>query len=86
MKFGGTSVGSPERIKALVELIGDARPKIVVLSAMVGTTNSLVEIANLLYANDNAKGLIRINALEKAILKLSTHFFIIKKPKAKAKS
>ena len=50
LKFGGTSVGSADRIKAVARLItaGDA-PKIVVLSAMAGTTNSLVEIADYLY-------------------------------------
>lgn len=60
LKFGGTSVGSAERMQALVNLINDDTPKIVVLSAMSGTTNNLVEIANALYAkeNDKAKGLI----------------------------
>ena len=46
-KFGGTSVGSPERMKEVCRLITeDGEPKIVVLSAMSGTTNSLVEIAD----------------------------------------
>ena len=60
LKFGGTSVGSAERMQALVNLINNDTPKIVVLSAMSGTTNNLVEIANALYAkeNDRAKGLI----------------------------
>jgi aspartate kinase len=52
MKFGGTSVGSPDRMKALTHLINDDERKIVVLSAMSGTTNSLVEIAELLYAGN----------------------------------
>ena len=52
MKFGGTSVGSPDRMKALIPLINDDEQKIVVLSAMSGTTNSLVEIADLLYAGN----------------------------------
>jgi aspartate kinase len=51
MKFGGTSVGSPERMKALIPLICDEERKIVVLSAMSGTTNSLVEITDLLFAD-----------------------------------
>lgn len=65
LKFGGTSVGSAERMKNLVPLITSGDMKIVVLSAMSGTTNALVEIANSLYAkeNDKAKGLI--HALEK---------------------
>ena len=48
-KFGGTSVGSPERMKEVSRLITeDGESKIVVLSAMSGTTNSLVEIADYL--------------------------------------
>jgi aspartate kinase len=53
MKFGGTSVGNPDRMRALIPLINDDDRKIVVLSAMSGTTNSLVEITNLLYADKN---------------------------------
>ncbi|MDR2887816.1 MAG: aspartate kinase [Bacteroidales bacterium] len=48
MKFGGTSVGTPERMKALIPLVNDSEKKIVVLSAMSGTTNSLLEICELL--------------------------------------
>ncbi len=51
MKFGGTSVGNPDRMRALIPLISDSDRNIVVLSAMAGTTNSLVEIADLLYAD-----------------------------------
>lgn len=43
LKFGGTSVGNAERIKSVAELIHDGLPKVVVLSAMSGTTNTLVE-------------------------------------------
>lgn len=46
LKFGGTSVGSPQRMKDVSQLITDGDRKIVVLSAMSGTTNSLVEIAD----------------------------------------
>ena len=45
LKFGGTSVGKPERIKHVAELIQDDAPKIVVLSAVSGTTNTLEQIA-----------------------------------------
>jgi aspartate kinase len=55
LKFGGTSVGSAERMHALVDIINDGVPKIVVLSAMSGTTNNLVEISNALHAKDNDK-------------------------------
>ena len=59
-KFGGTSVGSPENMRSVMEIVTDGESKIVVLSAMSGTTNSLVEISNELYNNDKdtAKELI----------------------------
>jgi aspartate kinase len=65
LKFGGTSVGSAERMKALIPLINDSRPKIVVLSAMSGTTNALVEIGAALYARELDKARQLIDALEK---------------------
>ena len=47
MKFGGTSVGSPERIKHVANLVTESgEPTFVVLSAMSGTTNTLVEISD----------------------------------------
>ncbi|MFL5753661.1 MAG: aspartate kinase [Bacteroidia bacterium] len=64
LKFGGTSVGSAERMKALVGLVVSAEPKIVVLSAMSGTTNSLVEIAKALYARESKKATELIDELE----------------------
>ena len=45
LKFGGTSVGSPENMRSVVNIIADGEQKIVVLSAMSGTTNALVEIS-----------------------------------------
>ena len=53
MKFGGTSVGKPERMNQIKHLITeDEEPKIVVLSALSGTTNSLSEISKLLANGD----------------------------------
>ena len=49
MKFGGTSVGNPDRMRSIIPLLADEERKVVVLSAMSGTTNSLVEISDLLY-------------------------------------
>ncbi len=49
LKFGGTSVGSAQRMKEVSNLILDGQKKIVVLSAMSGTTNTLVEISEYLY-------------------------------------
>ena len=51
IKFGGTSVGSPERMKKVADLVANENA-IVVLSAVSGTTNTLTEIAQLLYKNE----------------------------------
>lgn len=64
MKFGGTSVGSPQRMNALIDLINDGDPKIVVLSAMSGTTNALVGISQSLYDKENEKAANLIEILE----------------------
>ena len=64
MKFGGTSVGNPDRMKALIPLINDSEKKIVVLSAMSGTTNSLVEIADLLHTGDINSATDKIHILK----------------------
>lgn len=66
MKFGGTSVGSPERIRSVASLITESgEPTFVVLSAMSGTTNSLVEISNYLYKKNPDGANEVINTLEK---------------------
>ena len=66
MKFGGTSVGTPQRMKEVAHLVtksGD--PVFVVLSAMSGTTNSLVEISDYLYKKNPDGANEVINALER---------------------
>ncbi|MBQ6187548.1 MAG: aspartate kinase [Prevotella sp.] len=80
MKFGGTSVGTTERMKGVVALIkreqqksGNSEqgttPVVVVLSAMSGTTNSLVEISNYLYKKNTDGANEIINSLENKYLK-----------------
>ncbi|MCO6500699.1 MAG: aspartate kinase [Vicingus serpentipes] len=64
LKFGGTSVGSAERIKEVEKLVNTPGSKIVVLSAMSGTTNKLVEIANYLYKKNNEGANELISSLE----------------------
>ena len=65
MKFGGTSVGKPERMHQVASLITrDAVPKIVVLRALSGTTNALVDISNSLSNSDRAAAKQKIDALE----------------------
>ncbi len=70
MKFGGTSVGSPERIKNVSSLITNSgEPVFVVLSAMSGTTNALVEISDYLYKKNPEGANDVINRLEQNYMK-----------------
>ncbi len=65
MKFGGTSVGKPERMRQVSELITkDDEPTITVLSALSGTTNSLVEISTHLSQSDRVSAKASIDKLE----------------------
>ncbi|MDO4172051.1 MAG: aspartate kinase [Prevotellaceae bacterium] len=66
MKFGGTSVGTPQRMKDVAQLVTKSgEPTFVVLSAMSGTTNSLVEISDYLYKKNPEGAQEVINVLEK---------------------
>ena len=68
MKFGGTSVGKPERMHHIVSLIGkETEPAIIVLSALSGTTNALVEIADNIAKGDR-------DIAKQNIAKLETHY------------
>ena len=64
LKFGGTSVGSAQRMKDVAKLITDGEQKIVILSAMSGTTNTLVEISDYLYKKNSDGANEIINKLE----------------------
>lgn len=64
LKFGGTSVGSAQRMKDVARLIMDGEKKVVVLSAMSGTTNTLVEISDYLYKKNPEGANDIINKLE----------------------
>lgn len=87
MKFGGTSVGKPERMHHIVKLVtkeAEKEPAIVVLSALSGTTNALVEIGELIAKGDRS-------GAKQAIDKLEAHYqaFItelVKKEEAVAKA
>lgn len=68
MKFGGTSVGKPERMHQIVTLVTkETEPVIVVLSALSGTTNALVEIGNHIANGDR-------NTAKQCIDKLEAHY------------
>lgn len=63
-KFGGTSVGKPERMHSIRNLITEnSGRKIVVLSALSGTTNSLISIGESLKANNDAEAIEKIDTL-----------------------
>ncbi|MGB3006427.1 MAG: aspartate kinase [Chitinophagaceae bacterium] len=68
MKFGGTSVGKPERMHHIAGLVTkESEPTIVVLSALSGTTNALVEIGELISKGER-------NGAKQAIDKLEAHY------------
>ncbi|MBP5386415.1 MAG: aspartate kinase [Prevotella sp.] len=70
MKFGGTSVGSPERMKSVASLVTrSGEPTFVVLSAMSGTTNTLIEISDYLYKKNPDGANEVINMLENKYMK-----------------
>lgn len=72
LKFGGTSVGSAERMKQVGKLVTDGSPKVVVLSAVSGTTNSLVAIGEQ-FAQDNKA------EARKLIEELEAKYYVITK-------
>lgn len=66
LKFGGTSVGSVENIINVKNIINDGTKKIVVLSAMSGTTNALVAIANYIKDQNSSEAINKIRKLQEA--------------------
>lgn len=65
LKFGGTSVGSAQRIKDVARLVCKGECNIIVLSAMAGTTNTLVEVGDYLYKRNSEGARETIGALER---------------------
>ena len=84
LKFGGTSVGSAQRMKDVAKLICDGEQKIVVLSAMSGTTNTLVEISDYLYKKNSDGANETINVLEKKYMKVIDELYSTEAYKQKA--
>jgi len=85
LKFGGTSVGSVENMRAVMQLITDGNQKIVVLSAMSGTTNSLVEIANYLKKKNKDSARHIISQMEHKYNKVVNDLYITTEKKEKGK-
>lgn len=65
LKFGGTSLGTPQRMQSIVPLVYDGHKNIVVLSAVSGTTNQLVQINQFFSQGDTTSALNEIEAFEK---------------------
>jgi len=65
LKFGGTSVGTVENMNAVMKIVTDGEKKIIVLSAMSGTTNDLVEISDYFAKDNKDEAQSKINKLEK---------------------
>ncbi len=85
MKFGGTSVGKPERMKEVAQLITkDDTRKIVVLSALSGTTNALVSISNYLSQGDRGAAKLTIEQLQEHYHQFIEMLFTKAESKAKA--
>ena len=87
MKFGGTSVGKPQRMKEVAKLVGSGdEAKIVVLSALSGTTNALIEISDMLADNNRNGARQKINELEayyqQFIIELLSEEFFLDKARA----
>ncbi len=86
MKFGGTSVGTPARMKEVTKLVTKSgEPVFVVLSAMAGTTNSLVEISNYLYKKNPEGANEVINNLERKYIKHIDELYSTDEMKSKTK-
>jgi len=72
LKFGGTSVGSVENFRKVADIINDVKqPKIVVLSAMSGVTNTLVKIIENLESGDSDNAIAQINALNEKYIEVA---------------
>jgi aspartate kinase len=85
-KFGGTSVGNADRMRQVAQLITqDQEKKIVVLSAVSGTTNSLVEIADL-FSKGDEKALIKSNELREKYWPIVDSLFATEKYKLKGRA
>jgi aspartate kinase len=75
LKFGGTSVGNPDRMRSIIPLIDREEKVIVVLSAMSGTTNSLVQISELLYEGNNEEASLKNEELRSKYSKVVDDLF-----------
>lgn len=85
-KFGGTSVGAPERMHSIANLINDGKKKIVVLSAVSGTTNALVEISKLSLKKEFEAAKGKVQELQNKYLPFVENLFSTDEGKSKGSS
>ena len=86
MKFGGTSVGSPERMKHVASLVTESgETTFIILSAMSGTTNSLIEISEYLYKKNPEGANEIINKLETKYLQHVEDLYVTDEYKQKTR-
>ena len=86
MKFGGTSVGSAARMQHVADLVASAGQNLVVLSAMSGTTNTLVEVAGYLYNHNSEGARDTISRLEGKYLKVIKELYATEEYADKART
>ncbi len=84
-KFGGTSVGSIETMRTVMNQVADGEQKLIVLSAMSGTTNSLVEISDYLSKKNKESALGVISSLEKKYYNVVFDLYKTKETKEQGK-
>ena len=78
LKFGGTSVGTAERMKKLIPLILKKEPVIVVLSAMSGTTDNLVKLSSMLYKQEKNEASVLLNQMQDHYYEVVADLFLQK--------
>ena len=82
-KFGGTSVGKPERMKSIRQLITeDGQPKVVVLSALSGTTNALLSITESVISNNIAEAEAKATFLKEHYHSFISELYLTEKGKS----
>ena len=84
LKFGGTSVGSAARFKNVAKIVVPAGKNMVVLSAMAGTTNTLLDIARSLYDHNPQEARDTINVLKHKYLNVVEELYTLSAFKQKA--
>ncbi len=86
LKFGGTSVGSSDRMKKLLNIIRPNEPQFIVLSAVAGTTNKLVEISTLFVTGEKEHAVKAIQELRGEYDSFVDELFESEAGKARGKS